>query len=97
MNVIKLSKEETRSLWREELDGYELINEGDWEVDHKWQHITQIVKHLESGKYYSFTLSRSGSPYSDYYYSYEDDGSELLEVKKVTKTVVTETWEVVNE
>lgn len=95
MSTIKLTQEETRDLWYEELDGYELIDEGDWEVDCKWQHITQIVKHTESGKYYSFSISRSGSPYSDYYYSYEGQGSGLIEVKKVTKTVVTETWEAV--
>lgn len=94
-NTIQLSKEDFRSLCYEDLEDYEIVEEGAWEVDYKWQHCENIVKHLPTGKFYSYTVSRSGSPYSDYYYSYEDGGVELTEVQKVTKTVVTETWEVV--
>ena len=90
---IKLTKQQTRELWREDLEGYELIEEGDWEVDSKWQHVTQIVKEVATDKYYEYSVSRSGSPYSDYYYSFEDEGTELHEVEKVTKTIVRESWE----
>lgn len=90
---MKLTKEQTRDLWQEDLEGFETVDEGDWEVDYKYQHCTQIVKEVATGKHFEYSVSRSGSPYSDYYYSFEDSGAELFEVEKVTKTVVRESWE----
>ena len=51
----------------------------------------------ESGKYYKYELSRSGSYYSDYYYKHmeDDEGVELSEVKPVEKTIVVKSWEYV--
>lgn len=92
---IALNKAQSRQLWREDLDDYELVEEGDWEVDSKWQHITNIVKQESTGKLFMHNVSRSGSPFTDWYYSFEDDGTELIEVEKVTKTIVVETWEAV--
>lgn len=92
MNTIQLSKEDFRSLCYEDLEDYELVEEGDWEVDYKWQHAENIVKHIPTGKFYKYTVSRSGSPYSDYYYSYEDGGVELTEVQLVEKVVTTKEW-----
>ena len=92
---IKLTKEQTKMLVWEDFEDYELVEEGDWEVGYKWQHCTSIVKQESTGKFFSYDISRSGSPYSDYYYSYEDDGTELVEVEKVTKTIVVESWEAV--
>lgn len=96
-NIIKLSKEETRDIWRAEHPDFELVEEGEWEVDYKWQHVTGIVEQTSTGKFFSFSIGRSGDPYSDYYYSYEAEGTELMEVHKVVKTIVTEVWEIVNE
>ena len=96
MSKIQLTKAEFRELAREEaLDDFEQVESSDWEVDYKWQHCEVIVKQLSTGKFFSYPLSRSGSPYSDYYYSWEDGGVELTEVQKVTKTIVTEEWEAV--
>lgn len=92
MNTIQLSQEDFRSLCYEDLEDYEIVEEGDWEVDYKWQHCENIVKHFPTGKFYSYTVSRSGSPYSDYYYSYEDGGVELTEVRLVEKVVTTKEW-----
>ena len=90
---IKLTCGETRDIFWGGLDGYELVLEGDWDVDYKYQHMTVIVKHLDTGKYYEYSISRSGSPFSEYWYSYEDEGTELFEVEQVTKTIVQTTWE----
>ena len=90
--TIQLSQEDFRSLVWEELDDYEIVEEGDWEVDYKWQHCENIVQHIPTGKFYSYIVSRSGSPYSDYYYSYEDGGVELTEVQQVEKVVTTKEW-----
>lgn len=96
MSKIELTQEQFRDLVREEvLDDFEQVESSDWEVDYKWQHCEVIVKQLSTGKFFSYPLSRSGSPYSDYYYSYEDGGVELTEVQKVKKVVETEVWEVV--
>lgn len=92
MNTLQLSKEDFRSLCYEDLEDYEIVEEGDWQVDHKWQHAENIIKHIPTGKFYSYTVSRSGSPYSDYYYSYEDGGVELTEVQLVEKVVTTKEW-----
>ena len=94
MSKIELTQEQFRDLVREEvLDDFEQVESSDWEVDYKWQHCEVIVKQLSTGKFFSYPLSRSGSPYSDYYYSYEDGGVELTEVQKVKKVVETEVWE----
>ena len=91
MSTIKLTQEQFRNLVREEvLDDFEQVESSDWEVDYKWQHCEVIVKQLSTGKFFSYPLSRSGSPYSDYYYSYEDSGVELTEVQKVKKVIETE-------
>ena len=93
MSTIKLTQEQFRDLVREEvLDDFEQVESSDWEVDYKWQHCEVIVKQLSTGKFFSYPLSRSGSPYSDYYYSYEDGGVELTEVQKVKKVIETEEW-----
>ena len=98
MSTIKLTQEQFRDLVREEaLDDFEQVESSDWEVDYKWQHCEVIVKQLSTGKFFSYPLSRSGSPYSDYYYSYEDGGVELTEVELVEKQVITKTWEPVKE
>ncbi len=98
MSKIELTQEQLRDLVREEsLNDFEQVESSDWEVHSKWQHCEVIVKQLSTGKFFSYPLSRSGSPYSDYYYyySYEDGGVTLTEVQKVKKVVETEVWEVV--
>lgn len=93
MSTITLTQKEFRDLVREEGgEDFEEVETSEWEVDYKWQHCEVIVKQLSTGKFFSYQLSRSGSPYSDYYYSYEDHGVELIEVQKFTKTITTEVW-----
>lgn len=95
---MKLTREQTSYLWREEgcheLD-LVLQEEGDWDVDNKYQHMTNIYFQEGTGKYFAMTVSRSGSPFTDWYYSFEDNGSELTEVKLVERKIITKSWEVV--
>jgi DNA repair protein SbcC/Rad50 len=96
MNKIILTQEQFRELVCEEaIDDFDQEEFSDWEVDNKWQYCEVIVKQFSTGKFFSYPLSRSGSPYSDYYYSYEDGGVELTEVQKVKKVIETEKWEAV--
>ena len=73
------------------------IADGGWICDGKWEMQTSIVQNVETGKFYEYTLSRSGSYYSDYYYVHreDDNGVNLSEVVK-RERVITETyWEYV--
>lgn len=92
MSTIQLNQEDFRRLVWDEHEDFEIVEEGDWEVDYKWQHCENIVRNTFTDKFYSYTVSRSGSPYSDYYYSYEDGGVELTEVQLVEKVVTTKEW-----
>ncbi len=95
MSTIELTQEQFRNIVYEDLEDFEEVESSDWDVDGKWQHCEAIVKQFSTGKFFSYTLSRSGSPYSDYYYSYEDGGVTLTEVQKVKKVIETEEWVVV--
>ena len=91
MKTIKLSKEQTEEFFRDEGDDqFTLETEGDWEQNGKYQHCYFIYKESVSGKYYRLNLYRSGSYHSDWYYSFEDEGSELVEVYK--KEVIKHIW-----
>lgn len=91
----KLSLDEFKQIVWEDHEDFELVEDGDWISDGKYDHCSQVVKHLPSGKHYTYTLGRSGSYYSDYYYDYEDTVPDMLEVKQVTKTVTVTEWEAV--
>lgn len=96
MSKIELTREQTRYLWREEgCDelGLVLQEEGDWSVDNKYQHMTNIYFQESTGKYFELNVSRSGSPFTDWYYSFEDSPSDLNEVKLVERVVKTKSWE----
>ncbi|WP_426101496.1 hypothetical protein [Pseudomonas sp. PSPC3-3] len=92
---MQLNKQELRQLVREDHPDLEQVEEGEWTQDHKYQQCDFIVKHLATGKFYSFYVSRSGSYHTDWYYSYEDEGAELHEVQKVTETITREVWQAV--
>jgi len=66
---------------------FEVIEDGDWEVDCKYQFRSSIVKFMD--KYYQINESRAGSYYEDYYY----DDPEIFEVNRVEKVVTTIVWE----
>lgn len=91
----KLSLDEFKQIVLEDHPDFELIEDGDWISEGKYEYCTQVVKHLPSGKHYTYSLGRSGSYYSDYYYDYEDFVPDIIEVKQVTKTVTVTQWEVV--
>lgn len=49
---------------------YEVYEKGDWVVDYKYQ--LRSISVIIEGKYYDFNESRSGSPFSSYYYIVSD-------------------------
>lgn len=70
-----------------------VLEEGEWIQNGKQQIRTSIVKHLLTNICYSYTISRTGSPYTYWYYSYEDDEYIILTpVELVEKTVIVKKW-----
>ena len=62
---------------------WEIVEEGKWVQDYKYQHKESVVKHVPTGKYYQYEISRSGSPFTDWYYSYVHYAinNNLIEIK----------------
>ena len=70
-----------------------MIEEGDWVSYGKYEHQVSIVQNNQSGKYYQYQLTRSGSYYSDYRYSHQEDGGvDLNEVIPMEETVTIIRW-----
>lgn len=90
MSKIILSEQDAKYHSYGDLDGFEIVDDGDWIADGKWQHKDVISKHIESGKFYMQTNSRSGSEFTDYEREF---GTELTEVEK--KQIVTYEWRTV--
>jgi hypothetical protein len=93
--MTKFNKEDMKMIeWCEEPNEYfKIIDEGEWTQDHKYQYRDIIFKFGE--KFYCLGSSRSGSPFTDWYYSSEDwnDTVECCEVEKVE--VVKYIWKAV--
>lgn len=70
--------------------GLQVVEEGDWVQDHKYQYCTTIVKDNE-GNYFMLDNNRSGSYHTDWYYGIPDISQVKRVEKVVTKTVVS--WE----
>lgn len=70
-------------------EGFELVDEGEWTQEHKYQSAEQIVKHTLTGRHFCLSRSRCGSYHTDWYYS----RTLITEVVKVEKTIVVTVWE----
>lgn len=89
----KFKKKDLEELFFEESSssGLVFVETSSWKDDGKYSFKTLIFK-CGAG-YYSYTVSRSGSYHTEYFYSFEYEPSEIecYKVEKVTKTI--EVWE----
>lgn len=84
---ITITPESIRDFVWEGDEEYDLIEEGDYTQDGKYQFATNVYEHLPTGKYYALDTSRSGSYHSDWYYDYENyESLTLYEVERVEIT-----------
>ena len=67
----------------EELEEAEIVEEGDWVSEGKYEICESIIKYKD--KFFRMIQSRSGSYYTDYYYN--DPTFYEVEPKVITKTV----------
>ncbi|EDS77357.1 putative RecF/RecN/SMC N domain [Clostridium botulinum C str. Eklund] len=69
----------------------EFQEQTEWIDEGKYQYCSYIYRDKISNKYFLTGISRSGSYFSDYYYSWEDEDTfEFIEVSK--KKIVKEIW-----
>lgn len=86
---MKLTKKQVNQMFSEgglEEDGLNLrvVEEGEFEQDYKYQSAEVIF--TDGEKFYSATVTRSGSPFTDWYY--EDYGyADITEVEKREVTI----------
>ena len=88
---MKISSEQAQDIVFEEWSdkGLKIISVGDWVSDGKYETCESIFEY--KGKFYSLVVSRTGSPYTDWHYTWEDtDTFDCPEVKKVE--VITTKW-----
>jgi len=71
------------------------IEASEWEQDGKFQSREVIFMH--DGRYYSICESRSGSPFSDWYYDSEDWGSTVRCCEVRPTEITSKVWSVVRE
>lgn len=91
---MKFKKEDMISITKDDAPiGFEVVEEGDWSQNNKYQLKDWIFEY--EGKFYQLTESRSGSPFTDWYYDSDDWGSQV-EVEEVEPVEVKITkWKVV--
>ena len=97
MNV-KMTNAQLIELWREEtleIEGvtYTIVEEGEWDgAGEKYQTLDVVFTNGE--RFYSGTITKSGSYFSDW--EYNDWGNaDITEVTKVTRTIEVTRWEAI--
>ena len=86
-NYLNLSEEDYDMIMSGlDTENFEVIEDGDFVSEGKYEHKESVVRHKETGKYYSVFQSRTGSYFTDY--EFEND-LEAVEVEpvEVTKTI----------
>ncbi len=75
-------------------EGFKLVEEGEWIDDGKYASQETVFQDLSNNKFFRYWNSRSGSYFTDYYYSDISFG----EVQEVEPTeVVVKTWKAVGK
>lgn len=93
---MKIENAEMMECIEEGAEDWEIVEEGEWTQDYKYQHQTNIVKHIPTGKFYEYSISRSGSPFTDWEYSHSyGDYPDLIEVEKKERVITETYWAVV--
>jgi hypothetical protein len=67
----------------EEVEGYKLVELGEFHSEQKYEYADMIFQDTSTGKHYSCSVSRAGSYYSDHQYYFDEECPEV-ELKKIT-------------
>jgi len=75
-------------------DEWELVEQFDWVQYYKYQHQRVILKNLSDGTFWEYTMTRSGSAFSEYHYEdYYADNVTLYQVERIE--ILVPAWEYV--
>lgn len=69
--MIQLTGQQVKEIWEEESEEFEKIYEGYMVSDGKYERCLIVFKDT-TGVTYAVRISRSGSPFTDWYYDFED-------------------------
>jgi len=92
-NIIDLDEQSLEYLrYLEDYEGdpecpWKAVEYGEFEDSDRYQYATTIIQHKETGKYYSWSVQRSGSHFAEWNYELDDYITEV-----VKKEVVTTVW-----
>jgi len=86
MKTITVSDEELELIKEGLSERFEVIEDGDWISEGKYENRKVVVKEISTGKFYMFCHSRSGSPFTDYDFMMDTSPAECEPVQ-VTKTI----------
>jgi len=90
-NTIKVKNDENfQECLYGNCDGYEfeLVEEGEWTQDYKYQYRTIILKRKVDGTFWRHGEARTGSPFTDWHYEgSRDEEFTLTQVEPVEVTV----------
>lgn len=73
MCTLEITQELAKDIFRDEDGtGFDIVKEGSFVSEYKdCSNATYIIKHVESGKYYEFLVTRIGSYYTDYDWEFD--------------------------
>ena len=86
MTIEKLKQEWEDYGYLDDLESFDVVDEGDWSDEGKYQLCSSIVKSKETGKYYAIHESRSGN--GRYYFDYDYGDPEFNEVERIEEVKV---------
>lgn len=69
-------------------ESFELVSEGVFTQEHKYQYAETVIRHVPSDTFYWIDRNRSGSYHSGWYYG----KAYVTQVKQKTKAIVVTTW-----
>ena len=100
MAEMKLTYEQTETLFceleeGEDWEGFKVVDIGEWNDQGKYQYKEIVFEYKD--KVWEFTIERSGSYFSDYYFNFREDecGETATEVEK--KEVIIYKWVAVKD
>lgn len=79
----KLEADLKENPWSDELEGFTIVESGDWTDNHKSECKEDVVQHIESGRYFMVFFDRTG----DHWQGYETDFGSAVEVEPYQKTI----------
>lgn len=85
MTTITITEQQSRSIVDGEDDGYEEVHRGKWAQNGKHQMSNVVVRRESDGTFWAITVTRYGSPFTDWDYHYDTSMTEV-ELVEVTTT-----------